>query len=213
MDNTEGVTQDQIALWTKAQQGETSFWRDWMTKNPDLTDTNWLKYVLNFFGLADNHDFGKETLVDIGSGPIGILTRFKAECRIAVDPLPIDSFDKSILRIKMPAEKTGLPSKSADRIFIYNLLQHVISPQHVLDECMRLLKPNATVYLLEQLNLPTDSEHPHSLKIEMFDKWVERERLEVIKRTLIPDSILSSVSASRPGSGYYVLCLIVKKPA
>lgn len=207
------LTQEQISRWGAAQQGETQYWQEWMAKSSDLSDAQWLLYVLQYFGLADRQSFGSETLVDIGSGPIGLLTRLQADCRIAVDPLPIDTIDLNILRLKRPGEKTGLPSKIADRVFIYNLLQHVISPDHVLNECSRLLKPNGSAYILEQLNLPTDNEHPHSLKIEMFDQWIARENLQVEQRLIEPDRILSSINPARPGSGYCVLCLIVKKPA
>jgi ubiquinone/menaquinone biosynthesis C-methylase UbiE len=117
-----------------------------------------------------------------------------------------------ILRIRRPAESTGLPSAIADQVYIYNLLQHVISPIHVLDECTRLLKSGGKVFLLEQLNLPTDSEHPHTLRIEMFDQWVERDHYYVEKRKLVQDSILSSIAPSRPGSGYCVLYLMATKP-
>jgi len=40
------------------------------------------------------------------------------------------------------------------------------------------------------------NEHPHSLKLAMFDDWVRRERLQVVKRTTEHDCMLSSVSKS-----------------
>jgi ubiquinone/menaquinone biosynthesis C-methylase UbiE len=85
----------------------------------------------------------------------------------------------------------------------------VISPKHVLAEALRLLKPTGTIYILEQLNLPTDNEHPHSLKLEWFDDWVQASGLHVKKRTLQQDMILDSQNPSQPGTGYCVLCLIV----
>jgi len=205
------LTDAQLLRWMEAQQGETGFWQDWMKSSDDRGDTSWLHHVQGYFELPDHHDFGAETLVDLGSGPVGLLTRFQAAERICVDPLPIDSLDRSLTRIKAPAEETGLKPAIADRVFIYNLLQHVISPEHVLAEALRLLKPAGTVYLVEQLNLPTDPEHPHSLKLEMFDRWVQREQLRIVKRTTEPDCMLSSVSKSQPGTGWMVLCLVVQK--
>jgi SAM-dependent methyltransferase len=206
------LSDDQLVRWLQAQQGETGFWKEWLSNNQDHGDTRWLQHVQGYFELPDHHDFGQETLVDLGSGPVGLLTRFTARDRICIDPLPIDSLDKTVTRIKAPAEETGLRPEIADRVFIYNLLQHVISPEHVLAECLRILKADGTVYIVEQLNLPTDQEHPHSLKIEMFDQWVQREHLEVLKRTTEHDCMLSSVSKSQPGTGYVVLCLIARKP-
>ncbi len=209
--STNELSPEQLQRWAQAQQGETQFWQDWMHVSSDLGDTKWLQYVLKYFELTDSQNFGTEALIDLGSGPVGILTRLQASYRIAIDPLPIDTIDNHILRIKRPGENTGLPSAIADRIFIYNLLQHVISPEHVLAECERLLKPGATAYLLEQLNLPTDLEHPHSLKLDMFDNWVRKHGFQIMKRTIQNDYILSSSSPARPGTGYMVLCLVVKK--
>jgi hypothetical protein len=213
MSTPSSLTQEQLTKWSIAQQGELAFWKDWMETADHKDDMLWLSYVLQYFGFSDGQDFGTQTLIDLGSGPIGLLTRLRATCRIAVDPLPlVNTADMDILRIRRPAERTGLPSSIADQVYIYNLLQHVISPIHVLDECTRLLKSGGRVFLLEQLNLPTDSEHPHTLRIEMFDQWVQRENYHVEKRSLVQDSILSSVSSSRPGSGYCVLYLMATKP-
>ncbi len=196
--------------WRRAQKGEERWWREWLKENPSANDDDWIGTVLRYFELEEGKDFGRNSvLVDIGSGPIGLLTKLKAKERIAVDPLGIESFDKTIIRIKAPGESIPLEDEKSDCVFIYNVLQHVRSPEKVLKEAMRILKTDGQLYLLEQLNLPTDKLHPNSLKLEMFDAWLAANNYKVIKKTKEDDCYFDH--PHKPGSGYAVLCLIVTK--
>ena len=80
--------------WFFAQRGEKKWWEKWFKEHQN--DDAWLKMALDYFNLKENQDFGAEVLVDIGGGPIGILTKLKARERFVVDPLPIESVDKTI---------------------------------------------------------------------------------------------------------------------
>ncbi|MCX6718062.1 MAG: class I SAM-dependent methyltransferase [Candidatus Staskawiczbacteria bacterium] len=197
-------------LWHLAQKFEKRFWNKWFKKNLRTMDKQWLDIVSEFFELKETDDFKNKILVDIGAGPIGILTRLNAKEKIAVDPLPIDSVDKSIRRIKSPGEEIPLKSDFADNVFLYNVLQHVIRPEKVLQEGTRILKPGGKFYILEQLNLPRDPGHPHSLKLEMFDKWIEENNFEIIKK-IVKNNHSLGYNLPAPGTGYVVLCLIVAK--
>lgn len=197
--------------WKKAQVSEKLFWNNWFEENPTQNDNKWLVgTVLKYFEIKDGQDFGEEILVDIGSGPIGILTRFKSKNKIAVDPLEIDSIDKSIKRIKAPGENTTLESNFADKVFMYNVLQHVCAPEKILNEINRILKHGGTAYILEQLNLPTDIGHPSSLKLKIFENFLADNNIEIIKKSLDKDCCFDF--GLKPGSGYSILCLIIKKP-
>ena len=196
--------------WEMAQQGERRFWENWFRSTDDPTDSRWLNRVLQSFGLEENQHFEEEVIVDIGAGPLGILTKLKAKRKIAVDPLAFDTTDRSIERIKAPGEKIPLDNDVAGRIFIYNVLQHVCSPVKILDEIHRLLKPGGTVYLWEQLNLPANQTHPHSLKLELFEEWLERHHLDVIERIHEHDCYFGEPKYA-PGTGYSTLCLIARK--
>jgi polysaccharide pyruvyl transferase WcaK-like protein/ubiquinone/menaquinone biosynthesis C-methylase UbiE len=196
--------------WFLAQKYETAFWKDWLKINPGGNDDKWLNAVLNYFELKENQDFGNATIVDIGSGPIGILTKFKAKERIAIDPLGIESLDKTIKRIKASGEEIPLSDRYADKVFMYNVLQHVRSPEKVLEEGTRILKTGGTFYILDQLNLPTNEGHPNSLKLSLFDKWLKKSNFEIVKK-LQEDDCYFEIPKELPGSGYSVLCLILKK--
>ena len=195
--------------WHLAQKGEKKWWENWLKEHQN--DDAWLRMVLDYFNLNENQDLADKVLVDIGSGPIGILTKLKAKEKIAVDPLPIMSLDKTIKRIKVPGEKIPLPNESVDCIFIYNVLQHVMSPQKVLEEGARILKKGGTFYLLEQLNLPTNKLHPHSLKLEMFEKWISKNNFKILKKAKEDDCYFDHPCV--PSSGYSILCLILRKEA
>lgn len=190
--------------WVIAQKGEKNFWTRWIQTHS--SDDIWLNKVLKYFHLKQNQDFGKKILVDIGSGPIGILTKLKAEKKIAIDPLSIESFSETVERIKALGEKIPLSNESIDCIFIYNVLQHVIFPEKVLEEGTRILKQEGIFYILEQLNLPTDELHLHSLKLEMFEKWILKNNLKIIEKKQEKDC-----SFRGQHSEYSILCLILKK--
>ena len=195
--------------WNVAQKKEKKFWERWFKEHRNADDASWLNTVLKYFELKENEDFGDRVLVDIGSGPVGILTKLKSKERIAIDPLPIESIDKTVKRIKTPAEEIPLPEETADCVFIYNVLQHVISPVKVLEESARILKRGGTLYLLEQLNVPTDMAHPYSLKLAMFEKWIANNYFHIVKKAKENDCRFEHPHL--PGSGCAILCLILQK--
>lgn len=196
--------------WYLSQKIEKIAWKRWLKKNLSTMDKKWLDIVLGYFELREKEDFRDKTLVDIGSGPIGILTRLKAKEKIAIDPIPVSIIDASIKRIKARGEEIPLNSQVADCVFLYNVLQHVMLPERVLSEGARILKSGGTFYMLEQLNLPTDLIHLHSLKLEMFDKWVSKNNFKIIKKTIENNHYLNFDSFA-PRSGYAILCLILVK--
>lgn len=193
--------------WKIAQKGERLWWENWFKEHQN--DDAWLNTVLEYFDLKENQDFGNKTLVDIGSGPIGILTKLRARERIAMDPLPIESVDETIKRIEAPGERIPLLDETADCVFVYNVLQHVIFPEKVLEEGTRILKKGGIFYILEQLNLPTDKMHLHSLRIDMFENWIKRNNFIIIKKTIEKDCYFDH--PDEPGSGYSIICLVLKK--
>lgn len=192
--------------WKIAHRNETQWWISWFSEHDN--DDIWLTKLLEYFELAENHDFGDVTIVDIGSGPIGILTKLKAREKIAVDPLPIESQDKTIKRIFAYGEKIPLLDEKADCVFIYNTLQHVLSPEKVLKEANRLLKKGGLLYIAENLNVPTDKWHMHSLKSEMFDSFIMKNNFDVLKK-IEKDNF--SLSKYMPDSNRSMLCSILRK--
>lgn len=197
-----------IDRWNLAQIGEKAFWENHLKQ--DMTDDIWLSFVLSFFDINVGSDFGQETIVDVGSGPIGILSKLKSKSKIAVDPIDIQSVDTSITRIKAMGENTGLNGGIADRVFLYNVLQHVCDTEAVLNEIERITKDGGTIHILEQLNVPTDNEHLHSLKETLFDEWVSKHEFIILRRQVDNNR---RFGRGTPSLGCQIICLIVKKQA
>lgn len=193
--------------WFLAQKGEKKWWHQWSKSH--VNDDQWLNSVMEYFGINEGQDFGSSTLVDVGSGPIGILTKINATQKIAVDPLDMKTQDSQIKRIMAPGEKIPLLDGSSDAVFIYNVLQHVMSPIKVLDEGKRILKRGGKFYILEQLNLPTNLLHPHSLKIELFNNWLDKNDFIIEKKMVQKDSCFEF--NAKNSTGFSILCLILIK--
>lgn len=153
-------------MWDEMQLRERDYWVY------ALQDRNKLKQfyekVLNLWGITERN-FPTETIVDIGSGPAGLLTVINANRRIAVDPLPLSTVEPGIERLDHCGEKIGLLNNTADRVFICNVIQHVKSPPAVLNEAFRILKPDGKLYICEQLDTKPDFCHPHTLTESLFD--------------------------------------------
>jgi SAM-dependent methyltransferase len=192
--------------WKMAQKGETTWWRNWLKEHDN--DDQWLMTVMQYFNLHNGQEFDKKTVIDIGGGPLGLLTKIKAYTKIVIDPLQIDT-DKNLARIRARGENIPLNSGCSDCVFIYNVLQHVVSPLRVLEEGTRILKKGGKFYILEQLNLPSDKLHPHSLKMNMFKNWIDNNHLKILKMTKEEECYFEHPSV--PNSDFSILCLIVEK--
>lgn len=193
--------------WSQAQEFEAGWWKQWLQEHPDGNDDQWLGYVAGQFGLDPRQAFDGEVVVDVGGGPLGLLTKLRADRRIVVDPQPIPSFDKGIERIQASGEAIPLPEGLADRVLFYNVLQHVRCPRDVLNECVRITKPGGRIYGLEQLHVPTDLGHPHTLTEAMFETWLAEAPLTLERQELTPDA--SFAGPDQPGEA--ILCLVATK--
>jgi SAM-dependent methyltransferase len=112
-----------------------------------------------------------QSAVEIGAGPYPALAaapRWKRA--VAVDPLARGYVEEGLLLagaetivyIEASGERIGLPSGCADLVIIENALDHVSSPEAVLAEIRRLLRPEGLLWLLVDLSNFTDHMHPHA---------------------------------------------------
>ena len=201
--------------WRAAQYGEANFWAQFLLNNGLTCEDDFLKFVvMSYFEIHPDHtDFGEETLVDVGGGPIGILTMLKAKRKIVVDPLPIPTKDESIERLTDMGEEIHLPDEMADKVFLYNVLQHVMSPEKVMKECWRILKTGGTFFILEQINDKTEDyiTHPHYLTPEFFqDMFFYFNEVTGIKWVLDKNCEMR-YPHHRPDCNCDFICIIVKK--
>jgi SAM-dependent methyltransferase len=127
---------------------------------------------------------GQARVVEVGSGPVGLVAFFPAAEAIAVDPLERFYATSSVLpRLRNPVvayhEGVGehLPCESSryDLAIMENCIDHVQDMQAVLTELARVLKPGGLLYFTVNCRTPwgfvvhralsrlrVDAGHPHT---------------------------------------------------
>ena len=125
-----------------------------------------------------------KVVLDIGSGPMGLLEASDARVKIAVDPLAheyqkhnllLDNFD--VVYLNLPAEKLPLLDKSVDVVISRNNLDHVSDPFKVVKEAYRVLKVNGYFVLNVDINHPPMVAEPHKITQNLIKKMTKDFKL------------------------------------
>jgi 2-polyprenyl-3-methyl-5-hydroxy-6-metoxy-1,4-benzoquinol methylase len=160
------------AEWADSQAHELAYWRDqYRQGNPEQAArwhwyANWLFvdwfYSKRFDGLS---------LLDFGSGPMGVLSHIRnAARRVAVDPLMTE-----YRRIGYDVEAGGIvalaamPAERFDVIFCLNVLDHTDNPGAVLTMLAGHLAHGGCMVFCVDLRPPKKRDACH--KINLTDKW------------------------------------------
>jgi SAM-dependent methyltransferase len=150
--------------WRTAQAYEAHYWEDTAARIAAGTvhQLEWygwradqLAQRLRRLGLGHLAD-GSANVVEVGAGPIGVVTYFPAARRVAVDPLN-DRYaaDPVLVKLRDPAVEylTGvgesLPGEDGafQLAIIENCIDHVQNPRTVMRELGRVLAPDGILYL------------------------------------------------------------------
>jgi SAM-dependent methyltransferase len=179
-----------VERWQQAQQYEQSFWQrlgeDIETGSRD--QLNWYKWRAEQLeqrlkaSSAQLPPNGK--VLEIGSGPVGIVNFLTWGHRYAIDPL--EHFYKtrsSLVSIRKPGvtyldgtgEKLPFDPTTFSLVIIDNVIDHTSAPAIVLQEINRVLKPDGYLYLSVNVHtrwgallheclagLRIDRGHPHT---------------------------------------------------
>jgi len=182
--------------WQKAQ----SYEKHWWDKRQSSIDLSYLKRFADelikdlspFYQFSDN-----SKILEIGSGPAGIITHLPGELRCAVDPLEdfyssvpeYHSYrDKNVRYSNSRGEELPYTDNSFELVIIDNGLDHCENPQKVISEIDRVLQKGGIIYfkqnvyhsagkfirnLLEKIEF--DKGHPHNFTRKdisvMFDNY------------------------------------------
>jgi uncharacterized protein YbaR (Trm112 family) len=114
-------------------------YRDWLE--------SFYRMGLCTFGLASGF-FRDKTILEIGSGPFGMLGCMPYARGVAIDPL-MPSFagymralwDKQLLRVAALGEELPVRSEMFDIAVSINTLDHTLEPEKIFRETYRVLKP------------------------------------------------------------------------
>ena len=137
--------------WKKAQQSETSSWIDTDMSYERLIKI-WKNRLSDFKMITKNLD-KNSSVIDIGSGPVSVLSAFpKCKRMIAVDSLN-DVYKKKfkqtsyITYLSSQAEKVEYENKSFDAVLCINALDHMENYKVVLNNMMNITKKGGHIFL------------------------------------------------------------------
>ena len=149
------------------------------------------EYLSTFFEISDS--FPESVVVDVGCGPVGIISVIKAREKVGIDPL-IDEYKKifdmepDVRYINAKGEDIPLQDGYADFVFCVNTLNHVQNPEKVLSEIARILKPGGKLYF-DVHNNPISVGHPHAFTQESVQVLLKRHFK--VERTIEQDEMKS----------------------
>ena len=149
--------------WQKAQEYERKHWEKVACQIVSSTqeDLDWYRWKAeqlseNFLSRIKDLKLEDEKILEVGSGPIGMVTFLKFGERYTVDPLE-DFFKANPILCKWRAQEVkytqgkGEALPFEDRFFslviIDNVLDHVKSPQQVLAEIHRVVTEGGYIYI------------------------------------------------------------------
>jgi SAM-dependent methyltransferase len=178
--------------WRKAQEYERGYWEKQATEiargqADRLTFYEWrageLRRRLQESGFQ-RLTRGDSRIVEIGSGPIGVVSYFPGSSRIAVDPLePFYGTNAELSALRDPGveyragtgEELPVEDGSADLVIMENCIDHTRDVDQVMREIARVLSPGGVLHLTVNCRVPPgyvvhrllsrfaiDAGHPHT---------------------------------------------------
>jgi ubiquinone/menaquinone biosynthesis C-methylase UbiE len=168
------------------------YWYNW--KAQKILDMLKEKCCLN---IQDN-----DAVLEIGSGPVGIVSKLCTGQRYAIDPL--EKFYKTkdeLTKLRDPAvqfldgkgEELPFDDEFFEFVIMDNILDHAENPNNILSEVYRVLKPGKVLYL--GLNTRTfigsnihvllsllgiDKKHPHSYTVKTIRKTLSQSNFDSV---------------------------------
>lgn len=115
----------------------------------------------------------ERSVVEIGAGPYPSIAAARRGWKrsVAVDPIAKGYAEEQLLPtaadrvvyLQAPGERIPLPAGFADLVINENCLDHVASPQAVVHEMFRLLRPGGLLWFFVDLSHHRDHMHPHPM--------------------------------------------------
>lgn len=151
---------------------------------------------------------GDSRVLEVGSGPVGLLTFLRASERVSVDPLEdfyasrpdlIALRDPGVRYLTGVGESLPVPTGHFDLVIIENCIDHVRDMDRVMQELRRAMRPGGVLYLtvnartlwgyvvhraLSRLRL--DPGHPHTVTRRSAVRLVGRNGFDVQRASASP---------------------------
>ncbi len=160
--------EDIMQRWHKAQEEERKHHTGSIEQGINAYRHTYDQYFKYTDGGFDQTD---KIIIEIGCADVPGLYYCKGfERGIVIEPMPSDilielarSTDPKIEIIKAPAEHLIFPK--VDEIWLFNVLQHVINPDDIIERCKQSAK---VIRFFEPINDHIDLCHLHSFTLEYF---------------------------------------------
>jgi SAM-dependent methyltransferase len=205
------VTMVSPARWQNAQAYERDYWQSLAARidNGSVSQLDWYRWraeqlELRLRSLGLNHLVdGRARVIEVGSGPVGVVGFFPAAKRVAVDPLERSYAANSTLTAhRNPAvdyrqgmvESLPCTSGGYDLAIIENCIDHVRDVQSAMRELRRVLDPRGTLYLTVNCRtswgyvvhrtlsrLQVDVGHPHTFTTDRLKKLFQDNHFRVLQ--------------------------------
>jgi SAM-dependent methyltransferase len=148
--------------WLKAQQYEQAFWQRLSDDIAAGTTTHldwygWRAKQLERFMTAAGAAVTRDgSVLEIGSGPVGIVNFLEWGTRFAIDPLEhFYRTQPALVALRNPAvtyvdgtgERLPFDNESCALVIIDNVIDHTYAPGKILEEIHRILRPDGHLYL------------------------------------------------------------------
>lgn len=156
-----------------SERSQAAEWRYWQDHRLDHWSQEWRRY-LRYFPF-DAIDFERESLLDVGSGPVSILEFVSPRGAqvVAVDALA-DQYNE-LMPDKRIAIQKELPDRRFDRVLLLNALDHMDAPTELLDTLAIRLKPQGELWLHVHIERPYPSEeHPQRFAYWQLNRMVSK---------------------------------------
>jgi SAM-dependent methyltransferase len=198
--------------WKAAQQYERGYWSSVATRiaKGSAAQLDWYRtraerLARRLDGLGFGHlTTGDGRVLEVGSGPIGLVTFFPGRERISVDPLHgFYSTEPTLSALRNPnveyregsGEKIPCDSEWCDLLVIENCIDHVENVHGVMTELRRVLKPGGVLYLtvnsrtragyyvhrlLSRLRI--DRGHPHTFTMSRAASLLRHHGFDIVEQ-------------------------------
>jgi SAM-dependent methyltransferase len=203
-----GTSQIKWTRWLTAQQYEQAFWQRRAASIAAGTEgqLDWYDWKAHHLEerLASLPDPPQKSgrVLEIGSGPIGIVNGLDWGERYAVDPL--ETFYKqqpSLVSLRRPGatyltgtgEQLPFGAGSISLVIIENVIDHTYAPARILNEIARVLHPSGHLYLMVNVHtgwgallhdalaaLRIDKGHPYTFTSRSLRQFLGRHDFTVL---------------------------------
>jgi hypothetical protein len=174
--------------WIDEQHFEKDWWGDCTnTYSEEQKQLTYAKKMglspLTDYGHFPVYDLENKSVLDIGGGPTSILLKCKnIKQGTVIDPCDYPKWvderykAKGIMYQRVKGE--DLVSIPNDEVWIYNVLQHVDSPEKIISNARYSGK---IIRLFEWIDMPPVEGHPHTLTEEKLNQWLNGEgKVEIL---------------------------------